>query len=216
MPKSFNLRSLKLGGRPGLPALPGIASLNLAALKDPRVSVRAALGVLLGLNLIAALILFKPWGGSADDLEAQLNAKRSELPQRQAQLDRTKKLVEKVQKARAEGDQFMGRYIMNARTAYSTILGELDHEAAEVGLKPKESQQNVEPIEGSDTLGMMTISANYEGAYPNLTKFINQLDRSKQFLIIESLQASPQAVGPTINVNFKLNTFVRDETGELQ
>lgn len=215
MPKSFDLRSLKLGGRPGL-SLPKLAGLNLAALKDPRVSVRAALGVLLALNLIAALILFKPWGGSADDLEAQLNAKRSELPQRQAQLARTKALVEKVQKARAEGDQFMSRYILNARTAYSTILGELDRDAAEVGLKLKESQSSIEPIEGSDTLGMMTISANYEGAYPNLTKFINELDRSKQFLIIEGLQASPQAVGPAINVNFRLNTFVRDETGELQ
>src|SRR5262249_10322129 len=155
-------------------------------------------------------ILFKPWGGSADDLEAQLNAKRSELPQRQAQLERTKKLVEKVQKARAEGDQFMSRYILNARTGDPTILGQASPDATGVGLKLKESQVSVEPIEGSDTLGMMTISANYEGAYPNLTKFINELDRSKQFLIIESLQASPQAVGPAINVNFKLNTFVRD------
>src|SRR5215467_10154711 len=137
MRKSFDLRSLKLKTKPGL-SLPNLGSLpKLAALKDPRVSVRAALGVLLALNVIAALILFKPWGGSADDLETQLNAKRAQLPKQQAQLARTKALVEKVQKARAEGDQFMGRYILNARTAYSTVLGELDHDATEVGLKLK-------------------------------------------------------------------------------
>ena len=62
----------------------------------------------------------------------------------------------------------------------------------------------------------MTISANYEGAYPNLTKFINELDRSPRFLIIESLQASPQPVGPAINVNFRLNAFIKDDTGGLQ
>lgn len=208
MPKSFefrrNIRGLKF------------SSFNVAALKDPRVSVRAALGSLLVLNLAAALILFRPWGGSADDLERQLDSMRAQLPQRQAALAHSKALVEKVQKAKSQGDKFMSQYMLNARTAYSTVLTELDHDAAQVGLKQKESQYNVEPIDGSDTLGMMTISANYEGPYANLTKFINELDRSKQFLIIESLQASPQSVGAAVNVNFKLNTFVRDETGELQ
>ena len=66
------------------------------------------------------------------------------------------------------------------------------------------------------TLGIMTISANYEGPYPNLTKFINELDRSPRFMIIEGLQASPQPVGTTVNVNFKLNAFVKDDTGGLQ
>jgi hypothetical protein len=199
MPKSFNLRGL-----------------NLAALKDPRVSVRAALGALLLFNVIAALVLFRPWGGSADDLERRLDSMRALLPVQQAALARTKILVEKVQKARAEGDRFMTQYMLDERTAYSSVLGELDHDATQVGLKPRESQYNVEPIDGSDTLGMMTISANYEGPYPNLTKFINELDRSKQFLIIESLQASPQPVGQAVNVNFKLNTFVKAEAGELQ
>jgi Tfp pilus assembly protein PilO len=188
-----------------------LSGLNLAALKDPQVSVRIGLGFLLLLNVIAALILFKPWGGSADDLERRLNAMRAQLPAQKAQVARTKILVEKVQTARKEGDQFMGKYILNERTAYSTILGELDHAASQVSLKSKESQYTVEPIEGSDTLGMMSISASYEGPYPNLTKFINELDRSPRFLIIESLQASPQPVGPVINATFKLIAFVRDE-----
>ena len=187
--------------------------LNLAALKDPQVSVRFGLGFLLLLNVVAALILFKPWGGSADDLERRLNAMRAQLPAQKAQVARSKILVEKVQTARKEGDQFMDKYILNERTAYSTILGELDRAASQVSLKAKESQYTVEPIEGSDTLGMMSISASYEGPYPNLTKFINELDRSPRFLIIESLQASPQPVGPVINATFKLVAFVRDETG---
>ena len=37
-------------------------------LKEPRVLVRAALGVLLLANIVAALLVFKPWGGSAEDL----------------------------------------------------------------------------------------------------------------------------------------------------
>lgn len=200
MPRSFNFAR----------------GLSLASMKDPRVGARAILGTLLLLNLIAAVILFRPWGGSADDLERQVNSLRQQLPQQKASLARTKALVEKVEKARTEGDQFMQKYMLNGRNTYSTIIGELDRAAAQVSLKPRERQFNVEPIEGSDTLGMMTISANYEGPYPNLTKFINELDRSPRFMIIESLQASPQPVGAAVNVNFKLNAFVKDDTGGLQ
>jgi len=185
-------------------------------MKDPRVSVRAALGTLLVLNIVAALILFKPWGGSADDLERQLVTMRQQLPQRQAALAKSKILVQKVESARVEGEQFMAKYMLNGRSTYSSVVGELDRAAERTSLKPKERQFSMEPIEGSDTLGMMTISAKYEGAYLNLTKFINELDRSPRFLIIESLQASPQPVGTAVNVSFKLNAFVRDETGILQ
>ena len=106
--------------------------------------------------------------------------------------------------------------MLNGRSTFSAVLGELNQAAEKVSLKPKEGQYALEPVEGSDTLGMMTISANYEGAYPNLTKFINELDRSPRFLIIESLQAAPQPVGTVMNATFKLKAFVRDETGGLQ
>jgi len=206
MPKSFSF----------VAATTPLRRLNLASFKDPRVSVRAALGILLFLNIVAALILFKPWGGSADDLDRRLTSMRAQLPKQQAGLARTKLLVQKVEKARTESNQFMAKYMLNERNAYSTVLGELSSAADKVNLKPKESQQAVEPIEGSDTLGMMTISASFEGEYSNLTKFINELDRSPRFLIIESLTAAPQPQGKVVNVNFKLNAFVKDETGGFQ
>jgi hypothetical protein len=203
MPKSFSF-------------VPATRRITFASMKDPRIGVRMALGSLLLLNLVAALVLFKPWGGSAEDLERQLAGLRLQVPQQQATLARTKALVQKVEKARAEGDQFMGKYMLNGRSTYSTIIGELDRAATQVKLTPRERQFGVEPIDGSDNLGIMTISANYEGAYPNLAKFINELDRSPRFLIIESLQASPQPVGANVNVNFKLYAFIKDDTGGLQ
>jgi type IV pilus assembly protein PilO len=206
MPKSFSF----------VTATTPLRRLRLASFKDPRVSVRAALGTLLVLNLAAALILFKPWGGSAEDLDRRLSSMRAQLPKQQAALARTKLLVQKVEKARTESKQFMSRYMLEERTAYSTVWGELGQAADKVSLKPKESQYAVEPIEGSDTLEMMTVSASFEGEYLNLTKFINELDRSPRFLIIESLTAAPQPAGKVVNVNFKLNAFVKDETGGFQ
>ena len=39
---------------------------------------------------------------------------------------------------------------------------------------------------------MMSITANYEGTYANLMRFVHELDRSPRLLIIEALNAAPQ------------------------
>jgi len=67
-------------------------------------------------------------------------------------------------------------------------------------------------VEGTENLGMMTITANYEGTYADLVKFVNLIDRSKRFLIIDNIQAAPQQQGGKLVSRFKINAFVR-ETG---
>ena len=121
----------------------------------------------------------------------------------------------KVERARKEGDDFLGQYITERRSTFSTILEELNSTAKEAGIKQKESSIVLEPVEGSDTLSQMTISVGYEGTYQNLTKFVNLLDKSRRFLIIENMVASPQQSGQMLNVSFKLDTFVREEPGSV-
>jgi hypothetical protein len=84
-------------------------------------------------------------------------------------------------------------------------------------------QMSQETVEGSDTLGMVTIQAGFEGPYANLTKLINLLDRSPRFLIIENMQANaPQGPGGApasaqagqLNVTLKIDAFVRSARGE--
>ena len=185
--------------------------LSRVSFRDPRVAARAILGALLFLNIAAALFLFRPWGGSAEDLKRQMATLSDQVRQRRATVARVKELAGKVEKARDEGDTFMKKYMLDRRSAYSAVVGEMDRAAKEAGIKAKESQFSVEPVEGSDTLEVLTISAGFEGPYANLTKFINLLDRSPRFLIIESVQAAPQQQGPTINVAIKLSVFVRNE-----
>ena len=58
---------------------------------------------------------------------------------------------------------------------------------------------------------MLTVTAGFEGTYPNLVKFMNALDKSQRFLIVERLQAAPQSSSPNLQVTVKLNAFVRDD-----
>jgi Tfp pilus assembly protein PilO len=190
--------------------MPRSFSVNL---KDPRAVARLVVGTLALANVAAALVAFHPWGGSAEDLMREQQETRNQLAALQARIVRSRALTAKVAQARKEGEGFLGQYVNERRSASSAILDELQRTAKEAGIVAKSQTANFEPIEGSDTLSQMTISAAYEGTYANLIKFVNLLDKSKRFLIIENLSATPQQTGATLNVSVKLDTFVREEAG---
>jgi hypothetical protein len=198
MLKSFKLPPVKLTG---------------IALKDPRVVVRGVLGVLVAANLVMAIVAFKPFGGSAEDLMRQEQALRRQLQDMQVRQARAKTLVDKVQLARKEGDGFLGKFVADRRVTFSVIEEELNRTTKDAGIKRREASYVLDPIEGSDTLSMMTITAGFEGTYANLTKFINLLDKSQRFIIIENMVASPQQGGQTLNVTLRLDTFVKEAPG---
>src|ERR1035438_10419880 len=114
MPRNFSLSSLKW--------------------KDPRVAMRAVLGVLLLANLVAAVVAFKPFGGGADDLRRDRNVLQQQLVQLEKQVAKNRKLVEKVSSARSQGDQFLAKYFTDRRVVTSTIQSELVQIAKDAGI----------------------------------------------------------------------------------
>jgi uncharacterized protein YlxW (UPF0749 family) len=181
--------------------------------KDPRVAARIVLGVLVAANLAAALIVFRPWGGSAEDLQRQQWQLRQQLTQAEKRLKQSQVVVEKVERARKEGDQFLAKYVTERRSTMSQITEELNHIAQEAGVTPKGDSINLDPVEGSETMWQMTISEVYEAQYTNLAKLINLLDKSQRFLIISNMVATPKSTGNLLSVTLRLDTFVRAEPG---
>jgi len=179
--------------------------------RDSRTVLRGTVGALLLANLIAAGFVLFPYGGSAESLQRELAVRSTELAQKQATLDRSRLHSSAVERGKAEGDQFLNDYFLASRTAFSTLVGELNSAATDAKLQPREQSFNLQPIEGSDALSYMTVTAGFEGAYGDLMKFVHSLDRSQRLLIIESMTAAPQQGSDKLSVAFKLDTFVRDD-----
>jgi len=173
--------------------------------------MRLGVGLLLAANLVAGYFVLRPIGGSPEELRQQAMEMRAQIHQQQSALDRMRSLTGKVEIGRGEGDKFMGKYFMPRRTAYSVILAELNQIANEAKVTAKEGAYAIEPVEGSDTLEMMQITANYEASYENLIHFINMVDKADRLLIMEGLNATPQQGGAKLNVMLKLDTFVVED-----
>jgi Tfp pilus assembly protein PilO len=198
MPKSFKLPEISV--------------------KDPRVVMRGVIGLLLASNLAAAVLAFHPFGGGAEDMRREQRSLSSQLSAAQARLKASQALVGKVQKARTEGDEFLTKYFMNSQLEAAQMLSELTRTSEEAGVKVGNEAYTPEEIEGSDTLMMVSAQVGLEGSYANLTKFVNLLDKSPRFLIIESMQASaPQQQqqgaraqpDQALNVTLKIDAFIK-------
>jgi hypothetical protein len=198
MPRSFKIPAITLKG---------------IQVKDPRVAVRIVLGVLWLANLAAAVVAFKPFGGGAEDLQRQERDLRTQLLGLKTNEAKATALVTKVQKARTDGDNFLGKYLMDRRVTFQIIEEEIIKASKEAGIKRREASMVLDPIEGSDSLQMMTITAGFEGTYAQLTKFIGLLDKSPRFLIIENMVAAPMQGGQTLNITLKLDAFVKEVPG---
>jgi Tfp pilus assembly protein PilO len=182
--------------------------------RDPKAAVRAVLGVLLALNLAAAWFVFQTPGGSLESLESDVLAAQRTLTARKAALARTERAAELAGQASESGGQFLETFFLGRRTAYSTLLVELEAAASKAGMKARDRSYNYEPVEGSEDLGMLTINANFEGTYADLIEFVNAVDRSKRLLIIDQLAAQPQAQAGSLVVNVKMNAFFREDGSE--
>lgn len=172
---------------------------------------RIVMGVLLVLNIVAAGLVLYPPGGSAESLDQDIVRLQTQLAQAKARIEQTKQHADAVEKGRGAANEFLSHYFIELRTVPSTLLTELTQIEQRAGTKNRGETYSREVIDGSEVLGMVTITKNFEGTYKNLLNYVREIDRSNSFLIIDSLNAAPQAGSNLLTVSLKMQAFVRDD-----
>jgi len=181
-------------------------------LREPKTLVRAGLGLLLAANLVAAVMAFHLIGDSPADLDAQLISARAAFRNAQQRLEQIKSLARNTDTSRQQGNIFLTSY-MTARRRYSSALySEINKLAESAGMKVGVLNFTLpDPIEGSEDMDSLTITANFVGGYANLVRFVNLLDRSPRFLLIDTFQVEPQPKGDVLNATVKMNAYLKDD-----
>jgi Type II secretion system (T2SS), protein M subtype b len=176
----------------------------------PKKLVLGLLGALFVFDILFYLLAVEPLGRREAEQQALLSALQRQIETKQKDISQLQLVVSKVGQARTEGDHLLEDITLLRRTAFSTLLAELLEAASKSGIDTREGNFDIEPIEGTDEYGMIAVSANFRGRYQNLVKLVNELDRSSQFLIIESLGAAPRPDSDDLQITMRLNTFLRE------
>ena len=109
-----------------------------------------------------------------------------------------------------QASDFEAKYFLPKRLAYVTVVGEIQRLAKASGLQERDSVNTEEPIEGTADLSLLTASANFEGSYANLMRFLNETDHSPMLLMLDALTAVPQSKSGEINATMRFQAIVRE------
>ncbi len=162
----------------------------------------AGVALLLILNLVLGVRLFLAWStlrsASAERLQQQQTAYRA----LQLEMSPLRGLPQKVALSRTQADDFY-----NARfpAAYSTISAAINDLAAKNNVRLTSLAYTPTPALAG--LAELRMDASLSGEYAPLMHFINGLERSKTFFLINGLTLTGQQ-GGLVNLRLKLNTYL--------
>lgn len=163
------------------------------------------------LNGVALFLYFAPPGGSRAELTEQSQQIRNEIMAARRQSGRLKSVAEKVEVGSGQSAGFESKYFLPRRTAYKAIISEIQRMAQDSGVQAREAVFAEEPIEGTSDLWLLNVTANYEGSYESLLRFLNAADHSPMLLMLDALGATPQQKGGQINTSIRFQAVIRDD-----
>ncbi len=181
--------------------------------RGPRFWLQIA-GIVLALfNGIALYFYLDPPGGSRAELMAEGQQVRNEIAVTRNVEVRLRNVAEKVQLGSTESSDFERKYFLPKRVAYEAVIAEIQRMAQASGLRERDAVFAEEPIEGTADLTLLTSTANYEGSYDNLMRFLYEVDKSPMLLMLDNLQAAPQQKSGQISTSIRFQTIVQEGPG---
>jgi Tfp pilus assembly protein PilO len=177
----------------------------MANLKETRKKlgiVFAGLGVLC---VVALGVLFSPLVGSEKDRLQELDQLRIQLRQKQQQVERVGDIDKKIATAGQQIDSFYKDRLPNRYSAISENLGKLANES---GVRLEQAKYTPDKNSGPSLLPI-EVEANLSGSYPQLARFLNSLERSQLFFIVDAVDLAGEQNNQAVKLQMKLRTFLR-------
>jgi Tfp pilus assembly protein PilO len=168
-------------------------------------------GALALLNAVALYLCLDPPGGSRRELIRQRAQLQDQIASSRGRTQRLKNVAAKVQLGSSQSSDFQTRFILPKRLAYGAVIAEIERMAKSSGLQERDANFTEEPIEGSADLSLLNSTANYEGTYENLKKFLYQVDHSPMLIMLENITAAPVQRGNTINTSIRFQAVIQDD-----
>ena len=179
----------------------------MADLGKTRRGLQIASAVLGLVDVLALLVLFSPLVGSTQSRLSELDQLRGEAQKKMRQVEPLHGLDKKIILAGQDIDGFYKARLPGRDSAIFESLGKL---ASQSGVQL--TQVNNNPAD-DEQFGVraLAIDANLSGDYLQLVRFINSLERSDLFFMVDGVDLGGEQ-GDTVKLHLKLRTFLKTST----
>jgi len=175
-----------------------------------RTRIRLVLLLLLTLNAVLVALVSRPRGHTLLDRQEELRSVRARQEEGQNAVVEMRDLRGKVEVALQNGEEFSRKNFLTRHSAFSAILTDLEHLASESRLKPAGTSYQLEDEKERPGWTNVEVTLGVEGEYPDLVRFINHLEQSNLFWIIDSLNVAGASTGTPsrgLRLTLKMQTY---------
>ena len=173
-------------------------------LRKTRKQIKIALGVMLGIDVVAAAVLFSPLVGSAESRRQELTELWNELKMKTAQVEPLKDMDKRIKLANDQITEFYDKRFPSEQSQIATELGKL---ASQGGVTIDRAKYKTGDV-GPGHLQPVEMEMDLAGNYVALAKFINAVERDDMFFIINSITLGSEQQGG-VRLQLKMNAYVK-------
>ena len=173
-------------------------------LQGSRRKLQIAIAAMIVADLVAVGLLFSPLVGSAESRQISMSELSAELQQKTREVEPLKGIDKKVVVAKGQISQF---YQDRFAARDSELAAELGKLASENGVRIMQAKYKQEEPTNSGIVPT-EIEGNFSGDYLQLVRFINSLERSKQFFTVDSIGLAGESAGP-VKLDVKMHSYLR-------
>lgn len=176
----------------------------MANLQGSRRKLKIVIAVMIIADVAAAAVLFSPLAGSAESRRQLINQLTFELAVKTRAAEPLRGMDKKVEVAKQQiGDFYKQRFA--ARD--SDIVDELGKLAQENGVRILQARYKQEDAEASGIVPV-EIEGDFSANYLQLVRFINALERSKLFYMVDSVSLVGETTGP-VRLDVRLHSYLK-------
>jgi hypothetical protein len=173
-------------------------------LQGSRRNLKIAIAVMVAADVVAAAVLFSPLVGSADSRRQQMDELTSALHTKTRAVEPLRGMDKKIVLAKDEISHF---YKDRFAARDSDIADQLGKLAQANGVRILQAKYKEEDP-GPSGIVPVEIEGNFSGDYLQLARFINALERSKLFYMVDSVSLAGEEKGP-VKLEVKLHSYLR-------
>jgi hypothetical protein len=176
-----------------------------------RAKLKLTIGGLLLVDAVAVVLLLSPLVGSEHSREQQSNELWRELQSRTREIQPLRGLDKKIPRAAEQIDGFYKQRLTSESSVVSTALDKIATQSGVklVGLSYSQRDTS-DQAKAAEAVGLsqMAIDAELSGGYLSVMHFINSLERSQLFFLIDSVELGSEQSGG-IHLKMRLETYVK-------
>lgn len=166
---------------------------------------RWALGLLL---VVDGALLFVNWRNGGAEAQAQnLRALKYQYAVMSKDVSHAQDIEKRLPQIQEQCDAFFKKQLSPASGGYSAIVADLAKIAEKAGIRTSGVSYNQQPVTDRGVIEV-EVAGTVEGDYSSLVRFINGLERSDSFYLLDKLVLASSTEGK-IKLTLELRTYFR-------